>query len=130
MQLSFFITHLYCFLITILQINAFTSPSSIVLLSTRWKTRITTNNHHNLPLYTSKQPSSTSTITATKNKQQQDDISFSFTFDIQRYQVLMKCLFAILLYMTVGTICFSCIFEKWPIVDSLYFSVVTFTTVG
>ena len=33
-------------------------------------------------------------------------------------------------YLLVGMISFSFIFEEWTLVDSLYFSVVTFTTVG
>ena len=33
-------------------------------------------------------------------------------------------------YMLSGVLAFSRVFERWPIIDSLYFSVVTFTTVG
>lgn len=33
-------------------------------------------------------------------------------------------------YLLVAVIGFSFVFEKWPIYDSLYFSVVVFTTVG
>ncbi|GMH75128.1 hypothetical protein TL16_g06660 [Triparma laevis f. inornata] len=36
----------------------------------------------------------------------------------------------ILTYLLIGMVSFSFIFEKWTIIDSLYFSVVTFTTVG
>ena len=35
-----------------------------------------------------------------------------------------------LLYMMMGVLAFCSIFEKWTIVDCLYFSIVTFTTVG
>jgi len=43
---------------------------------------------------------------------------------------LRECLLAIFSYLCLGTISYSFIFEKWPLVDSLYFSVVTFTSVG
>ena len=43
---------------------------------------------------------------------------------------LGMCLLAIVAYLGIGAISFSYFFEHWPIVDSLYFSMVTFTTVG
>ncbi|GMI05982.1 hypothetical protein TrRE_jg7585, partial [Triparma retinervis] len=43
---------------------------------------------------------------------------------------LWLCSVMILSYLFVGMISFSYIFEPWTPVDSLYFSVVTFTTVG
>lgn len=61
-----------------------------------------------------------------------DDVSFSLSFDVSLHKdrALAKCLLAIIAYVAVGVVSFSCIFENWPVVDSLYFSVVTFTTVG
>jgi len=90
-------------------------------------------NYNNPQLYASTK--STTTASKTKKKKQQpddDNISFSFQFDTtkHKHRILIKCLFAILLYMSCGVVSYSYIFEKWPIVDSLYFSVVTFTTVG
>ena len=41
-----------------------------------------------------------------------------------------ECLFVIAGYLLLGVIAYSYIFEDWPIIDSVYFSVVTFTTVG
>jgi hypothetical protein len=32
--------------------------------------------------------------------------------------------------LLIGVIAFSFVFEPWTVIDSLYFSVVTFTTVG
>ena len=43
---------------------------------------------------------------------------------------LRECILAIFSYLCLGTISYSYIFEKWSLVDSLYFSVVTFTSVG
>lgn len=40
------------------------------------------------------------------------------------------CIFHVLLYVTLAIVGYSFIFEDWPIVDSLYFAVVIFTTVG
>lgn len=60
----------------------------------------------------------------------EDSYSLSFDKSLHKNRVLTKCFVAIILYMAVGVLSFSRLFEKWPIVDSLYFSVVTFTTVG
>jgi hypothetical protein len=43
---------------------------------------------------------------------------------------LRVCIFAILVYLSIGVAAYSYVFENWCIVDSLYFTVVTFTTVG
>jgi len=90
-------------------------------------------NYNNPQLYASTKSTTTASKTKKKKQQQPDDnISFSFQFDTtkHKHRILIKCLFAILLYMSCGVLSYSYIFEKWPIVDSLYFSVVTFTTVG
>lgn len=49
---------------------------------------------------------------------------------LRKARILRQCLLAVIAYMATGVLCFSRIFERWSIVDSLYFSVVTFTTVG
>lgn len=41
-----------------------------------------------------------------------------------------RALSLIVIYMSVGVLGFSFLFEKWELRDSIYFSVVTFTTVG
>jgi potassium channel subfamily K len=45
-------------------------------------------------------------------------------------EVLKLCLFYTSIYMVVSVIAFSFVFEKWTIIDSLYFAVSTFTTCG
>lgn len=50
------------------------------------------------------------------------DLPYDFT--------LVDCLLALLAYLAVSVIAFSFIFEKWSIIDSMYFAVVTFTTIG
>ncbi|KAL9187175.1 hypothetical protein ACHAXT_010895 [Thalassiosira profunda] len=58
--------------------------------------------------------------------------SFDDPFDtaLHKHRVLLRCLMSIVMYVALGVASFSRIFERWPVVDSLYFSVVTFTTVG
>jgi potassium channel subfamily K len=43
---------------------------------------------------------------------------------------LTHCLVAIFAYLGVAVLAYSLVFEKWPIVDSIYFATVTFTTIG
>ena len=115
------------------QANAFISKIPISLHFTKIPINkiLPTQYNYNPQLYAS---TKSTTVYKTKKKKQQtdDDISFSFQFDTtkHKHRILIKCLFAILLYMSCGVVSYSYIFEKWPIVDSLYFSVVTFTTVG
>eukprot|EP00814_Leptocylindrus_danicus_P017070 CAMPEP_0116025280 /NCGR_PEP_ID=MMETSP0321-20121206/12938_1 /TAXON_ID=163516 /ORGANISM="Leptocylindrus danicus var. danicus, Strain B650" /LENGTH=350 /DNA_ID=CAMNT_0003497411 /DNA_START=91 /DNA_END=1143 /DNA_ORIENTATION=+ len=43
---------------------------------------------------------------------------------------IAECIVVIVAYLVIGAFAFSYVFEKWPLIDSLYFCVVTFTTVG
>lgn len=43
---------------------------------------------------------------------------------------LAHCIVAIVVYMSVAVLAYSLVFENWPIVDSIYFATVTFTTIG
>jgi hypothetical protein len=52
-----------------------------------------------------------------------------FTFEHSSGAVNL-CLFYSLTFVSMSIIAFSFIFEKWSILDSVYFAVVTFTTVG
>jgi potassium channel subfamily K len=45
-------------------------------------------------------------------------------------EVLQLCLFYTVIYMGISVIAFSFVFERWTIIDSLYFAVSTFTTCG
>eukprot|EP00978_Attheya_sp_CCMP212_P015584 scaffold40119_cov38-Attheya_sp.AAC.1 len=45
-------------------------------------------------------------------------------------EVLKLCLFCTSIYMGVSVVAFSFVFEKWTIIDSVYFAVSTFTTCG
>jgi potassium channel subfamily K len=45
-------------------------------------------------------------------------------------EVLKLCLFYTSIYMGISIIAFSFVFEKWTVIDSLYFAVSTFTTCG
>lgn len=56
----------------------------------------------------------------------------SLTRDYEQgvWSPLQSCLFYVFIYFASAVIAYSYVFEKWPIVDSLYFAVATFTTVG
>ena len=43
---------------------------------------------------------------------------------------LRECILFLLSYLTVGVVAYSAVFEKWSVVDSLYFTSVCFSTVG
>jgi hypothetical protein len=43
---------------------------------------------------------------------------------------LRQCLLAILAYIAVAVLAFSFVFDHWTIIDSAYFAVVTFSTIG
>lgn len=43
---------------------------------------------------------------------------------------IQECIVAISMYLLTGVVAFSLVFEHWSLVDALYFSVTTFTTVG
>lgn len=50
------------------------------------------------------------------------DLPYDFT--------LWDCLLALLAYLAISIIAFSFVFEQWSMIDSMYFAVVTFTTIG
>ena len=43
---------------------------------------------------------------------------------------LRLCAYYVCLYILVAVVAFSCVFEKWTVVDSMYFAVTCFTTIG
>lgn len=43
---------------------------------------------------------------------------------------LQQCVAAILAYVLIAVIAFSVVFDHWSVIDSAYFAVVTFTTIG
>jgi hypothetical protein len=49
---------------------------------------------------------------------------------VENRPILKLCAAYLLMYLLISVIAFSFIFEKWTIVDSLYFAVSTFTTCG
>jgi voltage-gated potassium channel len=67
-------------------------------------------------------------VTSMDDEDTEGDIGESVTAEMDIK--LSTCVYGILLYLMLGTVFYSFVFERWSIVDSLYFSVVTFTTVG
>jgi potassium channel subfamily K len=60
------------------------------------------------------------------------ELSFSQgyqTFEHSK-KALRLCLYHLVFYFLLATSAYSYVFEKWPVVDSLFFATVTFTTVG
>jgi hypothetical protein len=64
--------------------------------------------------------------------EREDEKKLDFGSSIKEHMELKLwvCVVAIVVYLAVGSISYSYVFESWSIVDSLYFSMVTFTTVG
>ena len=60
------------------------------------------------------------------------DLSFSHEYHPFEHsrKGLIICLFHVILYLMVSVAAFGYGFEKWGIIDSVYFGVVTFTTIG
>jgi len=65
-----------------------------------------------------------------KNIESKGEDNFGASVEKHMTIKLRVCIVAILIYLTIGAIAYSLMLEKWSIIDSLYFSVVTFTTVG
>jgi hypothetical protein len=60
---------------------------------------------------------------------QRDDVHFR-NIDLPYDFSLFDCFLALLAYLAISVIAFSFVFEQWSMVDSMYFAVVTFTTIG
>ena len=76
--------------------------------------------------------STSTSLRATKKLKHEESLSSPASYDhaLHRGRMLFRCQLAIIAYLLTGVVAFSRIFERWPIADALYFSVVTFTTVG
>jgi hypothetical protein len=59
-----------------------------------------------------------------------DTPSMSADYDDGSLDVLHLCALYALTYVLIAVIAYSFIFEHWSIIDSIYFAVSTFTTVG
>lgn len=57
-------------------------------------------------------------------------LSDGFTSWSASAHAFKTAIFHTCMYMTLGVLAFTFVFEDWPIIDSLYFSVVLFTTCG
>eukprot|EP00559_Dactyliosolen_fragilissimus_P001364 CAMPEP_0184866172 /NCGR_PEP_ID=MMETSP0580-20130426/21168_1 /TAXON_ID=1118495 /ORGANISM="Dactyliosolen fragilissimus" /LENGTH=502 /DNA_ID=CAMNT_0027365695 /DNA_START=194 /DNA_END=1702 /DNA_ORIENTATION=+ len=52
------------------------------------------------------------------------------TFHVPYDYSIFECMMVLVAYLFIGVLAYSVVLEKWDIVDSLYFTVVTLTTVG
>ena len=50
------------------------------------------------------------------------DLPYDFT--------LLDCCLVFVAYLAISVIAYSFVFEQWPVIDSMYFACVTFTTIG
>ena len=73
-------------------------------------------------LFQSVGPGSSSSSSKSDVRFRDIDLPYDFT--------LVDCFLALLAYLVISVIAFSFVFEKWSIIDSMYFAVVTFTTIG
>jgi potassium channel subfamily K len=65
-----------------------------------------------------------------QDEQEKPSLTSEFVASEADMQVLKLCAFYTAIYMGVAVIAFSFVFEKWTIIDSMYFAVSTFTTCG
>mmetsp|Transcript_12973 Transcript_12973/g.14609 ORF Transcript_12973/g.14609 Transcript_12973/m.14609 type:complete len:329 (+) Transcript_12973:64-1050(+) len=59
-----------------------------------------------------------------------DGFEMGFQDFTEKRSVLALCALFFIFYLALGTFAYSYYFEKWSIIDSMYFTVVTFTTCG
>jgi hypothetical protein len=57
-------------------------------------------------------------------------LTAEFVNPVSTPTAVLKCVACIILYLCLAILAFSVIFESWSIADSLYYAVVTFTTIG
>ena len=67
-----------------------------------------------------------------ENGESNEDLpSLTSNFEAETdWEVLRLCAWYTLTYLLMAIVAFSFVFEKWTVIDSLYFAVATFTTVG
>jgi potassium channel subfamily K len=123
-----------------------TGTSSMVLFGGLWTTRAhhheqddyLHNNHnhddhdheHNNDNDNERQAQMTQYGTVLQEEEQDiPSLTSNFT-DVETVEVLKLCAMYTSVYVFAGTIAFSFVFEKWTIIDSIYFSVSLFTTCG
>jgi len=59
-----------------------------------------------------------------------DEIGFHDGFDLSTKNIMIKCIAGLLIFFVMGAIAYSYVFEHWTLIDSFYFMVTTFSTVG
>jgi hypothetical protein len=64
------------------------------------------------------------------NKTERPDVYFDQVTELPYDFTLKDCVIALLVFLAISVIAFSFVFEKWTVIDSMYFAVVTFTTTG
>ena len=57
-------------------------------------------------------------------------LGFSEGFDTNEWSLLKTSMIVTTLYVCIGVIAYSYVFEKWTLPESLFFTVVTFATIG
>jgi hypothetical protein len=98
-------------------------PSISPTISSRWNMIKAQVKESKEVIHRYKVPNPSPTRRVNKNQIEYDDVKTSRKTTFISTGV-------ILLYLGIGVISYSYVFESWSIIDSLYFSVVTFTTVG
>lgn len=65
-----------------------------------------------------------------ESRQTRDDKIFKFVPLSKNRRALLYCIAAVFVYLFIGTLTYSLWIPEWNVVDALYFSVATLTTVG
>lgn len=86
----------------------------------------------NVTSYQQQQPRQDSLSSHTNGDGNNDDLpSLTSNFEAETdWEVLRLCGWYTLTYLLLAIVAFSFVFERWTVIDSLYFAVATFTTVG
>jgi len=90
------------------------------------------NNCSNFTYDDDNQSQSTSgTLNSQDTRAQQDLPGLTATFvSVDNRPILVNCAWYLAIYAGISVVAYSFVFEQWPIIDSVYFAVATFTTCG
>jgi hypothetical protein len=100
----------------------------------KYRANDTDDNDNDDGLNSSTNSNSTTNTSPTQDSDNYNDHDHDGFFDLNldevEYDTLKLCAIYLAIYLAIAIVAFSHIFEKWSIIDSIYFAVSTFTTCG